>query len=266
MWIVRCSSDAWWIQYHIHQQCHQGPRIWALRYVGLIELWNRIDETAVYQLYIVKSSRGFGRIQQDLAGLWNPVHWSMASGWTSISYHVMRPLCHQHKSCCVQCHLCCGWRINKQSETRISTVINHSAFWIAVKNSEVNILHTGRTDLYTTRCSCIHFKKYTPTTDGAIALPIPVHDPIVPDIALPLIVPLVVEMCPDEVFVPLVEMFPTAVIVPFVVMLPMADFANCWFQVSEEISVQIEMPFWTLRKASIYTSSWNNIPPGWASM
>ena len=70
-------------------------------------------------------------------------------------------------------------------------------------------------------------KKYTPTTDGAIALLIPVHDPIVPDIALPLIVPLVVEMCPDEVFVPLVEMFPTAVIVPFVVMLPAADIPNC---------------------------------------
>ena len=70
--------------------------------------------------------------------------------------------------------------------------------------------------------------KYTPTTDGAIGLPVPVNDPVAPiilpvavivvdgEIPLPLIYSLVVHMYP---FV--VDPFPHAVMCPLVVIVPL---------------------------------------------
>ena len=90
--------------------------------------------------------------------------------------------------------------------------------------------------------------KHTPTTDGAVGLPlVPVNEPttqvilpvavlvVADEIPLPLIDrlvvdlrPVVVDMLPDEAIVlTVVELVPAAVIVPFVVVLPFANIANC---------------------------------------
>ena len=72
---------------------------------------------------------------------------------------------------------------------------------------------------------------YTPATVGAIGLPVPVNDPVLPF------------MCP------------TAVIVPFVVILPVVhDTPICSVPISTSVCAPIEKPPATLRIVSIYTS------------
>ena len=72
--------------------------------------------------------------------------------------------------------------------------------------------------------SIVSKTKSVPTIDGDVGLPAPVNDQVVPDIALPLIDPLLLDMFLDEVILPLVELLPVGVMVPLVVVLPLDAF------------------------------------------